>query len=360
MLRQFRNTDPPHLTRIWNRHYEACNAAVAVAPGAFDACVLSKPFFRAKDLWLYEYDGHPVGFIHLGFDCQDEASHLNFDKPLISALCVEPHPHEENIADQLIDRALQLLRRAGNFDSPSFNGSKPEGVSDFSSLPSSPSSAVDSPSLADRFVPNQNTQVAIIGSPNRYAFYLGIAPGDGLMGVVARDRRLQQWLSRHGFEPTRPTECWEVALNTFRPPMDRSQFSLRRSMSVVRSLDEQHRSWWDAVVLGHTEQIRFQILPHQSSNVAESASFWFIDTTFAGISSNVVRLWMIDFPDDVEGRDRMTYLLSEAFRQLHSERFTAVRAIATPDQASSVAIFRRLGMKSIEPGLVFERKLTVT
>jgi L-amino acid N-acyltransferase YncA len=54
----------------------------------------------------------------------------------------------------------------------------------------------------------------------------------------------------------------------------------------------------------------------------------------------------------------MTYLLAEAFRQLQSERFTTIRAIATPDQAGSVAIFQRLGFRSVEPGLIFERRWT--
>ncbi|MFN9914692.1 MAG: hypothetical protein ACK53L_19040, partial [Pirellulaceae bacterium] len=71
-------------------------------------------------------------------------------------------------------------------------------------------------------------------------------------------------------------------------------------------------------------------------------------------ASNTVRLWMPNFPDDTEGRDRVTYLLSEAFRQLQSERFSTVRAIASADQAASVAIFQRLGLRSVETGLVFK------
>ncbi len=50
---------------IWNRHYEACRASVGVLHGVFDACVLSKPFFKADDVWIYEDDGMPVGFLHL-------------------------------------------------------------------------------------------------------------------------------------------------------------------------------------------------------------------------------------------------------------------------------------------------------
>ncbi len=293
---------------IWNRHYEACRASVGVLHGVFDACVLSKPFFKADDVWIYEDDGMPVGFLHLGFGGNQSGGETDPRRPIISALCVMPHAHEDLIADQLLSQALERIQASGA------------------------------------------ENVIAVGSPTRYSFYLGMAPGDGLMGVVARDSRLQRWLSRHGFEPIRPTECWEVDLGTFRPPMDRSQFALRRSTSIVRVLDEQHKTWWDAVVLGHTEQIRFQLLSRDDATIRDTAQLWFIDTTFAGISSNTVRLWLSTFPDDADGKDRMTYLLAEAFRQLQSERFSTVRAIATPDQAASVAIFQRLGFRSVEPG----------
>lgn len=311
-LRSFLNSDTPHLTRIWNRHFEASRVPVTVSPGAFDACVMSKPFFCSEDLWLYEEDGHPLAFAHVGYGGNAAGDALDRSRPLICALCVEPHPKEDLIADQLLTMILEKLRQ--------------QPVRD----------------------------VVMIGSPERCSFYLGMAPGDALMGVVARDYRLQRWIARHAFEAIRPTECWEVDLAGFRPPMDRSQFALRRSTSVVRVLEERHRTWWEAVVLGHTEQIRFQLLTHQQAKVHESIDFWFIDMSIAGIASNTVRLWMPNFPDDTEGRDRVTYLLSEAFRQLQSERFSTVRAIASADQAASVAIFQRLGLRSVETGLVFK------
>jgi hypothetical protein len=302
--------------QIWNRHYQACRAPVEVMHGVFDVCVLSKPFFRADEFLIYEDGGDPVGFLHLGYGGSADGKDRDIHQPLICALCVEPHPQEDLIADALLAVGLERLKQSG------------------------PSKAI------------------AIGSPTRYSFYLGMAPGDGLMGVVARDSRLQRWLAKRSFEPVRPTECWEVDLAHFRPPMDRSQFSLRRSTSVVRVLDEQHSTWWDAVVLGHTEQIRFELLSRGDSSIRDSAQFWFIDTSFAGIASNTARLWIRDFPQDSEGRDRMTYLLAEAFRQLESERFTTIRAIATPDEAGSVAIFQRLGFRSVEPGMIFEHRWT--
>jgi hypothetical protein len=142
--------------------------------------------------------------------------------------------------------------------------------------------------------------------------------------------------------------------------MDRGQFAVRRAASVVRVLDELQEHWWDAVVLGHTEQIRFQLFSRQKSAITNEVSFWYTDQVFSGISSQAARLWLPQFPEDSEGRDRYVFLLSEAFRQLQSERFSTVRAIAAPDQQASVSVLQRLSFRSVEHGLVFKRRLRVS
>jgi predicted N-acetyltransferase YhbS len=316
-IRHFRNTDTAHLTRIWNLHHSASRSCDPISNSVFDACVIAKPFFVAEDLLILEDDGSPVGFVHVGYGGNEAKSNIDHQNAMLSCLCVEPHRDEESIADNLIQAAIGRIEQ------------------------------------------HSSSHVIAIGSPASYAFYIGVAAGDGLMGVVATDSRLQRWLGHNRFEPSRPTECWEVDLASFRPPMDRGQFAVRRAASVVRVLDELHEQWWDAVVLGHTEQIRFQLFSRQHSAITNEVSFWYTDQAFSGISSQAARIWLPKFPDDTEGRDRYVFLLSEAFRQLQSERFSTVRAIAAPDQQASVSVLQRLSFRSVLHGLIFERRLRV-
>ncbi len=316
-IRHFRNTDTAHLTRIWNLHHSASRSCDPISNSVFDSCVISKSFFDAHDLLLIEDESRPLGFVHIGFGCNAAKSNVDHKQALIACLCVEPHRDEEVLADSLIQAAIGRLQA------------------------------------------RESSDVIAIGSPSRYAFYIGVSAGDGLMGVVASDSRLQRWLVHNRFEPTRPTECWEVDLASFRPPMDRGQFAVRRSASVVRVLDELQDEWWDAVVLGHTEQIRFQLFSRQHNAITNEVSFWYTDQAFSGISSQSARIWQPTFPEDAEGRDRYVFLLSEAFRQLQSERFSTVRAIAAPDQQANVSVLQRLSFRSVEHGLVFKRQLGV-
>lgn len=316
LIRHFQNTDTAHLTRIWNRHHSVNLSGNPISNTVFDACVIGKPFFVAEDLLILELDSRPIGFLHFGFGCNPERTDIDPREGLICCLCIEPHPEEDLIADALIENAIVKMESRGSRD------------------------------------------VIAIGSTSRYAFYIGVSEGDGLMGVVASDSRLQRWLAQNQFEPTRPTECWEIDLSQFRPPIDRGQFAVRRAASVVRVLDEVLEDWWDAVVLGHTEQIRFQLYSRQLAAITHQVLFWYTDQSGSGISTQTARVWLPEFPADADGRDRIVFLLSEAFRQLQSERFSTIRAIAAPDQQGSVSVLQRLGFRSVKHGLIFQRKLS--
>jgi hypothetical protein len=224
--------------------------------------------------------------------------------------------------------------------------------------------------------------VISIGAEWRNAFYIGIAPGDALMGVPARDSRLQQWLVAGGFRPIRPTEVWELELDSFRAPMDRGQIAVKRTASVGKVLDDADSNWWHAVTMGHTEQISFQLHSRMQSNCIEEASLWYTDPAISGLRSHIARLWLMPLAAGIqqdhlsamttasqippmtreqqsrertEANDRRVYLLSETMRQLQIERFTTVRTVASADQQQSVSILQRLGFRSVEPGLIFER-----
>ncbi len=196
-----------------------------------------------------------------------------------------------------------------------------------------------------------------MGSQNRYAFYIGMAPGDCLMGVVSYDRRLLRWLTSVGFQSTSPTENWELDLSTFRPPMDRGQLAIRRLASIGRILDDIQNDWWNAVVLGHTEQIRFHLSYRKHGTITEEVLFWHTDPAWSGISSSIARVWLPAIPSDGEPRDRIVYLLCEAFRQLQMERFAKIRAITSPADAASVSVLEKLSFRTVDQGMIYKKSL---
>jgi len=358
LIRPFRNTDTPHLARIWNLHHEAMNWPHRVRAVHFESCVLAKPFFVPGDLLIIEDDEQPFGFVHVAYGANAACDAPDPHAGILAALYIAPNANEELAADLLLTEAMK------RFD------------------------AVGCPSVIS------------VGAEWRNAFYIGIAPGDALMGVPARDSRLKHWLVAGGFQPIRPTEVWELPLDTFRAPMDRGQIAVKRTASVGKVLDDADPNWWHAVTMGHTEQISFQLFSRMQSNFIEEASLWYTDPAISGLRSHIARLWLMPIAAGIqqqenatasmvtfvsqapqipkqqipreqkpreqmtrehqsrertEANDRRVYLLSEAMRQLHLERFTTVRTVASADQQQSISILQRLGFQSVEPGMIFER-----
>jgi hypothetical protein len=311
----------------------------------FESCVLSKPFFIADDLLIIEDEEQPIGFAHVAYGANSNYDAVDLNAGILAACYIAPCANEDLAADLLLTEALK------RFD------------------------AVGCPSVIS------------IGAEWRNAFYIGIAPGDALMGVPARDWRLQQWLVAGGFHPMRPTEVWELDLNSFRAPMDRGQIAVKRTASVGKVLDDADSNWWHAVTMGHTEQISFQLFSRMQSNYIEEASLWYTDPVISGLRSHIARLWLVPLAishpptenlaekkphadsqpattaisreqqcrERTEANDRRVYLLSETMRQLQLERFSTVRTVASADQQQSISILQRLGFHSVEPGLIFER-----
>lgn len=316
-IRTFLNTDSPVLSSIWAAHHAAYKSQSKCPVHIWDQCILSKPFFRSDHLALACDDANlPVGFVHFGFGSNPGGNRISDAQTLIHKICVVPGENEDAIAAELLQFAQRTLKTLG-----------------------------------------ANSCTAM-GSMERQAFYLGVADRDNLMGVPVRDSRTQRWLATAGFAAIRPTECWELDLLSFRPPMDRTQIGIRRTCTVGRLIDEElHHSWWLSSVLGHCEQIRFNLVLRSPPKVDNELLFWFPDPTLVGVDSTVVRLWMPSIPQSEESRERFIYLMAESLRQIQQERKIAVRTFASPDQQPTVTLLQRLGFRSVDHGVVYAKGL---
>lgn len=317
LIRPYLNTDTPALTRLWNAHHHAANSRSTCPVLVWDSCVLSKTYFTSNELRLaLDRLGQPKGFIHFGFTGDETGNEFSSTHSAIHRICVLPCPEEDEIAVALISNATDYLKS------------------------------------------QQASVCSGLGAAEQSPFYLGIADGDNLMGVPAHDTRTQKWLFESGFIPMRPTECWELELSSFRPPMDRMQIQARRTCSIGRTLEEDYEKWWLSSVLGHCEQIRFHLMTKSpTSQLKGELLCWFPDPTYPGVDSGVVRLAWSHPADGEESREQHIYLLAESLRQLQQERKRIVRTVASADRQHEITILQRLGFRSVEHGLLFEKQL---
>lgn len=308
-IRTFLNTDIPMLAQIWRDHHQAVGLDCACVSNVWEYCILNKPFFDPESLWIVEYAGEAIGFLHATLGSTEDGSDVGRAWGLVNALCVRPHPEEERAVDWLLE-------------------------------------------AVDRYWLAHGCSLCLAtSSPHHQAFYLGIAHGDGLLGVPVEDLRLRGWLGKRGWEAAYPNEWWEIDLTHFRPPMDRQQIQIRRQCQVSRLLDAPPKPWWEASAWGHAEELRFQLQARQAPLEVMELTFWQPDPTIYGLGSRATLLSMPPLPGSSLGMDRMGFLLAESLRQLQQERVGCVRVVVDMERSPCVQILQRLGFRSIGSGL---------
>lgn len=314
-IREFRNTDPRQLAAVWQAYHAQSGMNAPMNAAVFENCIASKVYFDSPGLLVSVGDRGIDGFVHVGFGTRPDGREVSFQRAFLSALCVLPSETSNEVARQLFEAAEKYALAHGAKD------------------------------------------MVAIGEPPEVPFYLGLAPGDGMLGVLAEERQMQQWLTKFGFAPCSESEGWELVLGQYRQPMDRNQMQIRRQTYVNKMLSEPEMPWWYSCVLGHAELFAFQLTLREENRIHSRVVFWQHDPAIIGSPASPLRLWPLEIPVIVEDRERLLYLLAESLRQLQMERYTAVRYCADALEPTTAGILQRLGFRLRQNGMRFRKPL---
>lgn len=312
LIRAFQNTDTQALCRVFNSHHEAVGLPSAIVPLSLELCVLAKPYFENPLLLVAEQDQRIVGFTQVGFEPADGLTSLDTSASVISALCVEPGEEDFAVGQILIEEAIRCLAGRGA-----------EKV---------------------RFCP----------PPPATPYFAGLAPGDGMIGCPTIDPRVRSWLEASQWKVEQPMACWEIDLNSFQLPMDRTQLQVRRMAHVDRLLDEPVLPWYAASMLGHTEPIGFQLTSRQTRMVTAEIMLWTIGHELLPQNETVAHLWPLESLQPGQD-DHVVFLIAESLRQLREDRIDIVRTIVAGNDAATAKLLSRIGFTATLSGVVFTR-----
>jgi GNAT superfamily N-acetyltransferase len=310
-VRPYQNTDTACLCRVFRAHQQAAGWLVEVTPLSLEICVLAKPYFDAQLLVVAVLEGRVSGFAHLAYAPTEDLLGLDSGRGVISALYVEPGPEEQMLARALLTQIQELADGIG--------------MQRLSYCPAPPASP----------------------------YYVGLGPGDGMIGVPHGDVRLTGWLREAGFVPGLTLTAWESDLDTFQPPVDRMQIQIRRTAHVDRLLDEPWLPWYQACVLGHTEQVGFQLTSRAARRVTTEILLWSIGHDIVPDTQSTAHLWPMQKGSATP--DELVFLLAEATRQLRDERVSRLLTISGTGDTIATATLTRVGFEPILHGTVFER-----
>ncbi|MFM8292446.1 MAG: GNAT family N-acetyltransferase [Planctomycetia bacterium] len=310
--RCFRNDDPPRLADTWRAADLGAAAMQPMTSALLEACVFSKPYFDREGLVVALDGERMVGFAHAGFG--PNAAKTAIDTSIGTTMLVVTVPHEEEraVADGLLGRCEDYLRRRGV--------AAPHGG----------------------------------GTPALGGFYLGLYGGSDLPGILDSSPGMQDVFRRAGYAEAARIAVLRRSLAGFRPPVNRLQMAIRRATSL-RVIDEPaRRTWWEAATTTGIALRRYE-LRNATEDLLGGASFWDMQPLAAAWGVSAAGLLHVDIEGPRRRQGLASYLVAEALHDLAQEGVTLVETQVTESNAAAVKLFEKLGFAIAERGTVFTR-----
>ncbi len=311
--RTFRNSDPPALVQIWRARAVERGLTQPISTQVLEELVFSKPYFDNQGLILAIDDKTPVGFVHAGFGATDDEKHISH---LFGATCMLMVRHDYRrlgIGRELITRSEQYLR-------------------------------------------DQGAKVLYGGGIRPLnPFYLGLYGGSELPGVLDSDQAAQQIYRACGYREIDRTCIFQRDLAGFRPPVDRQQMKIRRSMTVEVSEDPPTSTWWEACTFGGFERTRFQLIEKSSRRVMASAIFWRIEPLGTSWGVQVAGLIDLEVKEGHRKQGIATALVSEALKHLGQAGFHRVEVQTMQANTAALHLYEKIGFQEVDGGAVFRK-----
>lgn len=316
--RVFQNTDPPALADIWRSQPVEHGRLQQMTAALLEQFVFSKPYFDRQGVIVAVDDERPVGFAHAAFGPSDDEQSVSKQFGLICLVMVRPEYQRQGIGGELLARSEDYLRQRGA--EVIYGG----------------------------------------GIAPMNGFYLGLYGGSELPGVLDSNEDEQRLFCGRGYREIDRIHVLERDLTEFRSPVDRQQMQIRRRSTVQSVFDPPPRTWWQACAWCGLERTRFELTLRDVGRVAASAVFWPLEPLSGGWGVRAAGLVELEVATDFRRQGIATFLLGEAFKQLHSQGISLVQAQTMQRNAPALALYRKLGFQLVDQGAVYRKEITQT
>ena len=312
--RAYRNCDAPAVASIWQAQPPSRALFSAVTPALLEQRVFSKPYFDREGLILAWEGEQAIGFVHAGFCVNEDQTALNKSTGIIFQLLVGPHACRNDIAIGLMEQAESYLRAAGS-----------------------------------------NRAMGGAAYPH-HAFYLGLYGGSELPGILLSDGEALERFRSQGYGEKLRTITMQKELASFRPAFDRKQMQIRRKYKTSTIPDPMPATWWEACNAATTQQTRFELHAPTGERCA-SVTYWNIEPLSSSWGLYAMGLSELEVDESCRRQGIATFLVSETLRQIQSQGVSLVEVQMPADNEAAISLYRKLGFREVDYGIVFEKEL---
>ena len=279
-----------------------------------ELAVLSKQFFERDDMIVATQQEIPVGFAHVGFGPNEDRTGRDFEYGTTHMLMVRGDLWHTDLPDLLLHRAEDRLRQRGA--KVLYGG----GIAPLN------------------------------------GFYLGLYGGSELPGVLISDEPFKALLLRNGYRERGRVVIMQRDLIRFRPAISRDQRRIAREVMLDITYAPPLDNWWDSSVLGGLERYRYQLQRKRDRQVLAEVNFWDIEPLATSWALRTAGVYGMHTVPEHRRKGYATYLMSEAFRELHKRGTTLIEVQTMRTNEPAIEFYRKLGFAPVDNGLVLRRE----
>ncbi len=313
-FRPFHNADPPHLLSIWGSQTPRRGLAQPLTLQQLEHSVFSKQYFDRKNLIVATQQDIPVGFAHVGFGPAEDRRWLDYSMGTTHLLMVRGDLWHTDLADQLLHKAEDRLRELG-------------------------------------------TKVLYGGGiAPLNGFYLGLYGGSELPGVLISDEPFKALLLRNNYRERGRVVVMQRDLIRFRPMITRDQRRIAREVQIDITYAPQPKDWWEASVFGGLERYQYRLVRKRGGEPLAEVCFWDVEPLATSWALRTAGVYGMVTESHCRRQGYATYLMGEAFRELHKRGTTLVEIQTMRDNDAAIEFYRKLGFAPVDHGLVLRRE----
>lgn len=311
--RRFRNSDPPHIRRLWREAGLGRGAATDLDADSLETVVFAQPYFDREGLILAIDDDQIVGFIHAGFGPTANEQSLCGEEGTIQAVIVAPSHRRFGIGRELVRRAEEYFRSRG-------------------------------------------TQCLYAGpAAPRDAFYFGIYGGSQPAGFLESDPLAQPFFHAVGYVPHQRHLIFQRSLEEKGDPVGLRLMSVRRSTKLGAQAAAEPPTWWSQTRMGRLDSLTLSLIPKAGGTPLAEVMVVGLDHYMASWRQRAIGLIDLHVPEANRRKGYAQALLVEVCRRVKGDLITLVESHVAEGNEAGIKTLKSAGFEQVDAGVVYRR-----
>ncbi len=313
--RQFRNSDPPHVVRLWNESGLGRGAAQGVSCDVFDGLVIAQTYFDPAGMILATSDDKRViGFVHAGFTADETKHQLSKKTGIICAVIVDPQYRRQGIGRELIRRAEEYLRNAG-----------------------------------------ADTIFAGCVAP-RDPFYFGLYGGSEPAGFLESDAAAAPFLTALGYAPVERYLVFHRTLGPGGPEvMCVRLLNAKRQSKLAAATAYEPKDWWWSTRQGRLDSMQLGLVPKAGGNLIARVCVVGLDVYATGWKLRAIGITGLQVVEQQRRKGYGQLLLDEVCRRVRDQMIQLAEAHALETDVAGIAVLKSAGFHQVDAGVVYRK-----